>query len=91
MRATGNVVRSEAMMNLFENVPWDRVAMNLREQADAQSGVQGALIGAGLGLVTTVAAMRAVGRKPTVPMLLTGAALGIAYGAADTKAMTDRS
>jgi hypothetical protein len=72
-------------MNLFENVSWEEVAANLREQADAQSGAKGALIGAGLGVVMTVAAMRATGRKPTVALLLTGAAVGIAYGAADKK------
>lgn len=74
------------MMNLFENVPWDEVAANLRQQADAQSGIKGALIGAGLGVVTA-AAMKAAGHKPTVALLLTGAAVGIAYGAADTKAI----
>jgi hypothetical protein len=67
----------------FEQVPWDRVAAQLREQADAQSGTRGALIGAGLGVVSTVAALQAVGKKPTVPLLLTGAAMGVAYGAAD--------
>lgn len=74
-------------MNLFESVPWEEVAANLREQADAQSGVKGALIGAGLGVVTATAAMKAAGRKPTVALLLTGAAVGIAYGAAERKAI----
>ena len=72
-------------MNVFENVQWDKVAGNLRDQADKMSGWQGALIGAGLGVVTTVAAMKAADRNVTVPILLAGAAMGVAYGAADKR------
>lgn len=75
-------------MNWFEQVQWSEVAAQLREQVDAQSGARGALIGAGLGVVTTVAALQAAGRRPTVPMLLTGAAMGVAYGAMDKARLT---
>ncbi len=74
-------------MSLFENIPWDAVAKNLRSQVDEMSGVEGGLLGVGLGVVTAVAAMKATGREITLPILLTGAAVGIAYGAADTKAL----
>ena len=74
-------------MNPHENQPLEEIAANLQEQADAQSGIKGALIGAGLGAVRVALAMKATGRKPTVAELLTGAAVGIAYGAADTKAI----
>jgi glucose-6-phosphate-specific signal transduction histidine kinase len=72
-------------MNVFENVPWDRVAGNLRDQADKMSGWQGAVVGAGLGVITTVAAMKAVSREVTIPILIAGAAMGLAYGAADKR------
>lgn len=74
-------------MNLFDKVPWDAVAKNLRAQADQMSGVEGGLLGAGLGVVTAIAAMKATGRELSLPLLLTGAAVGIAYGAADTRAI----
>ena len=76
-------------MNLFDAIPWDAVAANLRAQADEMSGVEGGLLGAGLGVVTTVAAMKATGRPVSVPLLLAGAAVGIAYGAADRKMLGD--
>lgn len=76
-------------MNLFDSIPWDAVAANLRAQADEMSGVEGGLLGAGLGVVTTVAAMKAAGRPVNVPLLLAGAAMGVAYGAADLKALKD--
>lgn len=76
-------------MNLFDAIPWDAVAVNLRTQADEMSGVEGGLLGAGLGVVTAVAAMKATGRPVNVPLLLAGAAVGIAYGAADMKALKD--
>lgn len=72
-------------MKLFDNIPWEAVAGNLRAQADELSGVEGGLLGAGLGVVTMVAAMKASGRELSIPLLLTGAAVGIAYGATDTK------
>ena len=78
-------------MNWFEQVPWDQVAAQLREQADAQSGTRGALIGAGLGVVSTVVALRAVRKKPTVPLLLTGVAIGVAYGATDKEVLRGES
>ena len=72
-------------MNLFDNIPLDAVADDLRKKTDQASGVEGALLGAGLGVVTTVATMRATAQKLTVPKLLAGAALGLAYGVADKR------
>jgi hypothetical protein len=70
---------------MFENIPWDQVAIQLRDQADKLSGPKGALVGAGLGVATTMAAMSASSRKTTLPILLAGVAIGIAYGATDRK------
>jgi hypothetical protein len=72
-------------MTFFDDLPLESVAAHLREQADELSGVQGAVLGAGLGVVTALAAMKAAGRKPNVSLLLTGAAVGMAYGATDKK------
>ena len=75
------------MMNPHENHPLEEIAANLQKQVDAAMGIKGALFGAGLGAVRVALAMKATGHKPTVAELLTGAVVGIAYGAADTKAI----
>lgn len=72
-------------MNLFDNIPLGAVADDLRKRTDLASGVEGALLGAGLGVVTTIAAMRATSQALTVPKLLAGAALGLAYGVTDKR------
>ncbi len=74
-------------MDFLDGVPWERVAANLRAQAEAHAGVEGGVIGAGLGLAATVAAFRAMDRKPTLGMLLAGTAIGIAYGAVERSVM----
>jgi len=68
---------------MFGDIPWDIITQNLREQADATSGIEGGILGAGLGVVTVMSAMKAAGHRPTAAALLTCAAIGIAYGATD--------
>lgn len=76
-------------MNLLEAVPWAKVASHLHEQVEGLSGPQGALVGAGLGAATAIAAMAVTNRKIHVPTLLAGVAVGVAYGAADKKLLPD--
>lgn len=74
-------------MNVFEAVPWDSVAANVRDQVDKLTGAQGALLGAGLGAVTTMAALRATNQPMSIPLLIAGALMGAGYGAADKEAI----
>lgn len=78
-------------MSLINELPLDAVAAELRARADAASGVEGALFGAGLGVVTTIAAARGTSGKLSIPALLAGAALGLAYGAVDVSSLTRRN
>jgi hypothetical protein len=72
-------------MNLFDNIPLDLIAGDLRRRTDMASGIEGALLGAGLGVLTTVAAMKATSQKLTGPAVITGALLGLAYGISDKR------
>ena len=69
----------------LESIPWPRIAENLREQADKERGIGGALIGVGFGIAITMAARKDPSAPINIPALLAGAAFGVAYGATDAK------
>lgn len=77
-------------MDVFDNIPLDLIAGELRRRTELASGVERALIGVGLGVVTTAAAMKATAQKLTTPAVIAGALLGLAYGMSD-KRLLDRA
>lgn len=76
-------------MNMFDSIPLETLLKDVRQRAKQASGVEGAVLGAGLGVLSTMAAVRAHSGKLTAPVLLAGAALGIAYGVADKRLIQD--
>jgi hypothetical protein len=77
------------MMNIFELLPWQGIAEHLRRQAEAGSGIQGAIVGAGFGAATAMAKMANSDAKDRIRIIATGAALGAALGAADNSHFRD--
>ncbi|MFN4092178.1 MAG: hypothetical protein ACK4FG_04710 [Brevundimonas sp.] len=59
--------------------------MELQKRVAERSGWEGGLLGAGLGAISVVTALKAANREVTPTMVLTGAVVGIALGAADKK------
>lgn len=76
-------------MNLFDNImehlPMRAVVGHLKESVDRTSGIEGAAYGAALGVFTAMATAKAGAKKLTVPTVLAGAALGVAYGVVDKR------
>lgn len=68
-------------MGLFDNIPLDDLVINLRARADNAAGVEGAILGAGLGLLATVKVAKAGFRDVTPSSIVAGVLVGAAYGA----------
>ncbi len=76
-------------MNIFELLPWQGIAEHLRGRAEASSGVEGAIIGAGFGAATALASIGRSGNDDPFKKIATGVALGVAFGAADNRLLRD--
>lgn len=72
-------------MDWFNMLPLGDIQLELQKRVAERSGWEGGLLGAGLGAISVVAAMKAANREVTPSMVLTGAVVGIALGAADKK------
>ncbi len=72
-------------MNDLDRFPLGDIQLKLQEMVATRSGWEGGLLGAGLGAISMVTAMKAANREVTPTMVLTGAVVGIALGAADKK------
>lgn len=72
-------------MEWFNRLPLGEIQLELQKRVAERSGWEGGLLGAGLGAISVVAAMKAANREVSPTMVLTGAVVGIALGAADKK------
>lgn len=72
-------------MEWLGKLPLGDIQLELQKRVAERSGWEGGLLGAGLGAISVVTALKAANREVTPTMVLTGAVVGIALGAADKK------
>lgn len=68
-------------MKLYDALPWSELAAHLRESARKSSGIEGALVGAAFGAAATIATMPDHSIEKHLKPILTGAVLGLIFGA----------
>lgn len=78
-------------MEWLGKLPLGDIQLELQKRVAERSGWEGGLLGAGLGAISVVTALKAANREVTPTMVLTGAVVGIALGAADKKLLQDDS
>jgi hypothetical protein len=72
-------------MNIFELLPWNEIAQHLRRHAEAGSGIEGAIIGAGFGAATAMSKLANSDTTDRAKKIATGAVIGAAFGATDNR------
>jgi len=72
-------------MEWLNRLPLGDIQLELQKRVADRCGWEGALLGAGLGAISVVTALKAANREVTPTMVLTGAVIGIGLGAADKK------